>query len=57
MQASEKRVVLLTDRDVALLRVKFIGLRSTFKPLWFVHLTKVQTVRGKDLRHPSMLPP
>lgn len=48
MQAGEKRVVLLTDRDVALLRVKFVALRSTFKPLWFVHLAKIQTVRGEQ---------
>lgn len=53
MQAGEKRVVLLTDRDVALLRVKFVALRSTFKPLWFVHLAKIQTVRGAW--HPAIL--
>ncbi len=46
MQAGEKRVVLVTDKDVALLRLKIVSLRSTYRPMWFVRLSSIQTVRG-----------
>ncbi len=46
MQAGEKRVVLVTDKDVALLRMRIVSLRSTYRPMWFVRLSSIQTVRG-----------
>ncbi|BDA48868.1 probable vacuolar protein sorting-associated protein 13A at C-terminar half [Coccomyxa sp. Obi] len=50
MQAGEKRVVLVTDKDVALLRLKIVSLRSTYRPMWFVRLSCIQTVRGDSER-------
>ena len=47
MQAGDKRVVLVTDKDVALLRLRIVSLRSTYRPMWFVRLSSIQTVRGE----------
>ena len=48
MQAGEKRVLLVTDKDVALLRLRVVALRSTYRPMWFVRLSSIQTVRGES---------
>lgn len=52
MQAGEKRVVLVTDKDVALLRLRIVSLRSIYRPMWFVRLSSIQTVRGSGTPRP-----
>ena len=42
----DKRVLLLTDRNVGLLSVKSLSMTSTYKAQWMVGLRDIQYVRG-----------
>jgi len=46
MQAGDKRIVVLTETHVALMRVRVAAVRSVYRAMWKVRLTKIQTVRG-----------
>ena len=47
MQARENRMVVITDKSVALLRVKVVAFRSTYRLAWAIKLAKIQTVRSE----------
>ena len=47
MQARENRMVVITDKSVALLRVKVVAFRSTYRLAWSIKLAKIQTVRSE----------
>ena len=51
MQAGDRRIVVLTQTHVALLRVRVAAVRSVYRAMWKVRLSKIQTVRGAPL-HP-----
>jgi hypothetical protein len=46
MQAGDRRIVVLTQTHVALLRVRVAAVRSVYRAMWKVRLSKIQTVRG-----------
>lgn len=47
MQAGNRRIVVLTETHVALMRVRPVAaVRSVYRAMWKVRLTKIQTVRG-----------
>ncbi len=46
MQAGDRRIVVLTETHVALMRVRVAAVRSVYRAMWKVRLTKIQTVRG-----------
>ena len=46
MQAGNRRIVVLTETHVALMRVRVAAVRSVYRAMWKVRLTKIQTVRG-----------
>ena len=46
MQAADRRIVVLTQTHVALLRVREAAVRSVYRAMWKVRLSKIQTVRG-----------
>ncbi len=46
LHTSPSRILLLTEKHVALLRVKNITLNSTYKGLWTVPVSEITTVRG-----------
>ena len=49
MQAGDRRIVVLTQTHVALLRVRVAAVRSVYRAMWKVRLSKIQTVRGGPL--------
>ena len=49
MQAGDRRIVVLTQTHVALLRVRVAAVRSVYRAMWKVRLSKIQTVRGATL--------
>ncbi len=49
MQAGNRRIVVLTETHVALMRVRVAAVRSVYRAMWKVRLTKIQTVRGAPL--------
>ena len=55
LHTSPSRVLLLTKKHVALLRVKNITLNSTYKGLWAVPVLEITTVRGTATWMPSLL--
>ena len=55
MQAGDRRIVVLTQTHVALLRVRVAAVRSVYRAMWKVRLSKIQTVRGAPL-HPPRAP-
>lgn len=46
MQVGNRRIVVLTETHVALMRVRVAAVRSVYRAMWKVRLTKIQTVRG-----------
>ena len=53
MQVGNRRIVVLTETHVALMRVRVAAVRSVYRAMWKVRLTKIQTVRGAS---PPSLP-
>ena len=56
IQAGDRRIVVLTQTHVALLRVRVAAVRSVYRAMWKVRLSKIQTVRGAPLHHRAPLP-
>jgi hypothetical protein len=55
LQARESRMVLITDAAVALLRIRIVAFRSSYRLAWSVPLAGIQTVRGdSDRLHASI---
>ena len=56
MQAGDRRIVVLTQTHVALMRVRVAAVRSIYRAMWKVRLSKIQTVRGGSPSSPPVLP-
>jgi hypothetical protein len=46
LRIRQKRLLLVTDKHVALVSVKIAGPRSTYKAKWSIQVAEVQNVRG-----------